>query len=131
MARVCSTARRRPRMSSAGRRATRGGGSRRGWVSRFILERRARWCERVRGAGDAVFDVDPKALRASRAAIQAWAELGVIMFLFWFWRRRGWERDAKKSYDRDLMLSIFAALGAYGWRVTPKESRTTSSLYRE
>ena len=29
------------------------------------------------------------------------------------------------------MLSIFAALGAYGWRVTLKESRTTSSLHRE
>ena len=75
--------------------------------------------------------LDPKALRASRAAIQAWAELGVIMFLFWFCDRTGLVRDAKKSYDRDLMLSIFAALGAYGWRVTLKESRTTSSLHRE
>jgi len=73
--------------------------------------------------------LDPKALRASRAAIQAWAELGVIMFLFWFCDRTGLVRDAKKSYDRDLMLSIFAALGAYGWRTTLKESRTTSSLH--
>ena len=29
------------------------------------------------------------------------------------------------------MLSIFAALKVYGWRVTLKESRTTSSLHRE
>ena len=50
-----------------------------------ILVRRARWVRARTALGDAVFDVDPKALRASLAAIQAWAEpRGDHVFVFGF-----------------------------------------------
>ena len=71
------------------------------------------------------------ALRESRTTIQAWAELSVIMFLFWFCDRSGLVRESKKSYDRDLLIAIFVALAAYGWKTTLKESRTSSPLHRE
>ena len=73
----------------------------------------------------------PRALRESRRAVQAWAELGVIMFLFWFCDRSGAVREAKKSYDRDLLFAVFALLGTYGWKTTLKESKTHAPLHRE
>ena len=73
----------------------------------------------------------PKALRESRRAVQAWAELGVIMFLFWFCDRSGAVREANKSYDRDLLFAMFALLGTYGWKTTLKESKTHAPLHRE
>lgn len=75
--------------------------------------------------------LDPIALRENRPAIQAAAELGVIMFLFWFCDRSGLVRDAKKAYDRDLFLAVFVALAAYGWKTALKKSKSTSALHRE
>jgi N-acetylneuraminate 9-O-acetyltransferase len=73
----------------------------------------------------------PEALRACRGAIQAWAELAVIMFLFWFCDRSGMVRETKKSYDRDLLATIFCALAAYGWKTSLKESKTSAPLHRQ
>lgn len=87
---------------------------------------------RVGGGGLArVAILDARALRENRAGIQAAAELAVIMFLFWFCDRSGMVREAKKSYDRDLLFAIFAALGAYGWKTTMQASRVSSALHRE
>ena len=66
---------------------------------------------------------DRAALMRSRLTLRAWAELGVILAMFYFADRAGAVPDAEKSYDRDVFLFLFFALVGCGYYATLTRSK--------